>query len=120
MTNSASTNKAYAIAHLRTPNAHPEVLEYLERIQATLDPFEGRFLVHGPQVEVIEGEWPGSLVVIEFPSADLARRWYESPAYQEILPLRTNHIEGSAILVEGVRPDHDPAKLAEAMRNTLR
>jgi uncharacterized protein (DUF1330 family) len=111
------TNRAYAIAHLRTPKAHPDVFEYLERIQATLDPFEGRFLVHGPQVDVIEGEWPGSIVVIEFPSADLARQWYESPAYQEILPLRTRHIEGSAILVEGVRPGHDPAKMAEAMRN---
>ena len=108
--------KAYAIAHLHNPTAHPDVFEYLERIQATLDPFQGRFLVHGPPVEVREGEWPGTLVIIEFPSADLARQWYESPAYQEILPLRTNHISGSAIVVEGVRPDHDPAKMAAAMR----
>jgi uncharacterized protein (DUF1330 family) len=111
------TNKAYAVAHLRTPNAHPDVLEYLERIQATLEPFEGRFLVHGPQVEVIEGEWPGSIVIIEFPSPDQARQWYASPGYQAILPLRTDHIEGSAILAEGVRPNHDPARMAEAMRN---
>jgi uncharacterized protein (DUF1330 family) len=109
--------KAYAIAHLHNPKAHPEVFEYLERIQDTLTPFEGRFLVHGPQVEVREGEWPGTIVIIEFPSADQARHWYESPAYQEILPLRTRNIEGSAIVVEGVRPNHDPAKMAEAMRN---
>lgn len=108
--------KAYALAHLYDPSAHPEVLEYLERIQGTLEPFEGRFLVHGPQVEVREGEWPGTLVIIEFPSADHARRWYDSPGYQEILPLRTNNISGSAIVVEGVRPDHDPAKMAAAMR----
>lgn len=110
------TQKAYAIAHLRTPKAHPEVFGYLERIQATLEPFEGRFLVHGPQVEVVEGEWPGSIVVIEFPSADHARQWYASPGYRQILPLRTRNIEGSAILAEGVRPDHDPAKMAAAMR----
>jgi uncharacterized protein (DUF1330 family) len=114
------TTKAYALAHLHNPSAHPEVLEYLERIQGTLDPYQGRFLVHGPQVEVREGEWPGTLVIIEFPSADLARQWYESPGYQEILPLRTNNITGSAILVEGVRPDHDPAKMAAAMREAQR
>jgi uncharacterized protein (DUF1330 family) len=108
--------KAYAIAHLHNPSAHPEVYEYLERIQATLDPFEGRFLVHGPRVEVKEGVWPGTIVIIEFPSADLARQWYGSPGYQDILPLRTNNIDGSAILVEGVRPDHDPARMAAAMR----
>jgi uncharacterized protein (DUF1330 family) len=103
---------AYAIAHLRTPALVPEVLEYLERIQATLDPYEGRFLVHGAEVEVREGEWPGTIVVIEFPSLDAARGWYDSPAYQAILPLRTNNIDGAAILVPGVGPDYDPAALA--------
>jgi uncharacterized protein (DUF1330 family) len=110
--------KAYALAHLYNPSAHPEVLEYLERIQGTLEPFEGRFLVHGPQVEVREGEWPGTLVIIEFPSTDLARRWYESPAYQEILHLRANHLVGDLILVDGVGPDHDSAELAERLRRS--
>jgi uncharacterized protein (DUF1330 family) len=103
---------AYAIAHLRTPVLVPEVLEYLERIQATLDPYEGRFLVHGAEVEVREDEWPGTIVIIEFPSLEAARGWYGSPAYQAILPLRTNNIDGAAVLVPGVGPDYDPAALA--------
>jgi uncharacterized protein (DUF1330 family) len=49
---------AYALAHLHDPNLHPQVIDYIEQIQATLDPFGGRFLVHGPTVEVREGEWP--------------------------------------------------------------
>jgi uncharacterized protein (DUF1330 family) len=110
---------AYAIAHLYNPMAHPEVIEYLERIQGTLDPYQGRFLVQGPEVVVAEGEWPGTIVIIEFPDADRARDWYLSPAYQEILPLRTDNIDGAAILAEGVRPDHDPARLAAAMRAQL-
>ena len=109
-------SKAYAIAHLRTPKAHPEVFEYLERIQATMDPYGGRFLVHGPEVEVREGEWPGTIVILEFPGTVQAREWYESPAYQAILPLRTRNIEGETIIVEGVREGHDPAKMAAAMR----
>jgi uncharacterized protein (DUF1330 family) len=107
---------AYAIAHLRTPTGNPDVFEYLERIQSTMDPFGGRFLVHGPEVDVREGLWPGTIVILEFPDVERARTWYESPAYQAILPLRTRNIEGETIIVEGVRPDHDPAKLAAAMR----
>ncbi|MFF5233111.1 DUF1330 domain-containing protein [Dactylosporangium sp. NPDC000521] len=107
---------AYALAHLHTPTTNEDVLTYLERIQGTLDPFGGTFIVHGPDVEVREGDWPGTVVIIAFPSLDAARSWYDSPAYQEILPLRTDHIAGSAILFDGVRPGHDPAKMAAAIR----
>ncbi len=83
---------AYAMAHLHNPNINDEVLEYLERIQATLDPYDGRFLVHGGDPEVLEGTWPGTVVIIEFPSADAARAWYRSDAYSDILALRTDNI----------------------------
>jgi uncharacterized protein (DUF1330 family) len=109
---------AYGLAHLRPTTAppHDEVLEYLERIQATMDPFGGRFLVHGTQVEVVEGVWPGSLVLIEFPDAETARKWYASPAYREILHLRTDHLVGDLILVDGCGDDHDSAQLAATLR----
>ena len=106
----------YALAHLHNPNAHPDVLDYIERIQATLDPFSGRFIVHGPTVETKEGEWPGTVVIIEFPSVDDARAWYDSPAYQEILPQRTDHIDGEAIIFEGVEPGYDAAATAAVIR----
>ncbi|MGI9052652.1 MAG: DUF1330 domain-containing protein [Ilumatobacteraceae bacterium] len=107
---------AYAIAHLRTPQINGDVLDYLDRIQDTLDPFQGRFLVHGANVEVKEGPWPGTIVIIEFPGIEDARGWYDSPEYQEILHLRTDHIDGEAILVKGVAPDYDPANLVTARR----
>jgi uncharacterized protein (DUF1330 family) len=108
---------AYALAHLYDPDPfHPEVIEYIDRIQATLDPFGGRFLVHGATVEVHEGEWPGTVVIIEFPSVEAARAWYASPGYQEILPLRRNNIDGTAIIVEGVAPGYDPTATAAALR----
>jgi uncharacterized protein (DUF1330 family) len=107
---------AFALAHLRTPQNNDDIIEYLERIQATLEPYQGRFRVHGPTVEIVEGEWPGTLVIIEFPDTERARSWYASPAYQEILPLRLRHIEGSAILVDGVAEDYDPARRAAHFR----
>jgi uncharacterized protein (DUF1330 family) len=107
---------AYAIAHLHDPQVNADVIEYLDRIQSTLDPFGGRFTVHGATVEVREGAWPGTVVVIAFPDVDAARAWYDSPAYREILPLRTQHITGSAIIVEGVDADYDVTRTADALR----
>ncbi|MGN2636286.1 DUF1330 domain-containing protein [Nocardia takedensis] len=106
---------AYGFAHLHTRRHHQDVLDYLARIQDTLTPFDGRFLVHGQPTEVMEGRWPGSMVLIEFPDLDRARAWYRSPAYQEILPLRTDHIDGDVVLADGVGPDYDPLQRAQAL-----
>ncbi|HET6860236.1 MAG TPA: DUF1330 domain-containing protein [Streptomyces sp.] len=107
---------AYAVGHLKPAAPHEEIFEYMERIQATLDPFGGHFLVHGTEVEVREGDWPGYLVIIGFPDIEKARAWYDSDAYQEIVPLRTRHITGSIVLADGVAPGYDPAHTAAAMR----
>ncbi|WP_242907314.1 DUF1330 domain-containing protein [Actinomadura terrae] len=108
---------AYMLAHLRKTEApHPEVLEYLEKIQSALDPFSGRFLVHGAEVDVREGEWAGDVVLVEFPSLKRARDFYGSAAYQAILPLRRAHLEGDLIIVEGVEPGHDSAAMAAEIR----
>jgi uncharacterized protein (DUF1330 family) len=106
---------AYALAHLRTPTINRDVVEYIDRIQDTLDPYGGRFLVHGGEVEVMEGSWPGSIAIIAFPDPTAARAWYASPAYQEILPKRTDHVASDAILVEGVPADYDPRATAELL-----
>ncbi|MGN9763122.1 DUF1330 domain-containing protein [Streptomyces sp. SD31] len=110
---------AYAIAHLRNATAHPEVAEYIERIPATFEPYGGRFLVHATPHETKEGSWPGDVVMIGFPGIAEARAWWDSPAYQEIAPLRSRHIEGDIIMVEGVAEDYDPATTAKAMREAL-
>jgi uncharacterized protein (DUF1330 family) len=96
----------YAIAHLRTVDMNADIVRYLEGIDATLEPFEGRFLVHGAQITEIEQEWPGALVIVEFPSREHAQAWYESDAYQAILPLRVNNSDSATIMVDGVEPGY--------------
>ncbi|RCG31683.1 DUF1330 domain-containing protein [Sphaerisporangium album] len=98
--------RAYAVAHLRDVEVGPEIVEYLEKIDATLAPFEGRFLIHGGDREVLEGSWPGALIVIEFPDRERAGGWYRSEAYQRILHLRTDNSIGDTMLVDGVSEDH--------------
>ena len=110
---------AYAIAHLQDAAPHPEIAEYIERVPATFEPYGGRFLVHGTQHEVKEGDWPGAVVMIGFPGIAEARAWWDSAAYREIAPLRSRHIKGDIILGEGVPEDYDPASTAKAMREAL-
>jgi ABC-type branched-subunit amino acid transport system ATPase component len=43
-----------------------EIAAYLEQIDATLAPSHGRFLIHGGEKAVLEGTWPGDLIVIAF------------------------------------------------------
>ncbi len=97
---------AYAIGHLHDVNVGPDIVEYLHRIDATLEPFGGRFIIHGGPVTVMEGSWSGDLIVIAFPDRDSARAWYDSPAYRQILPLRTGNSRGDVFFIEGVDADH--------------
>ncbi len=96
---------AYAIALIRETRFGPEITEYLQRIDETLAPFSGRYLVHGGPYRPLEGSWSGDLVVIAFPSLELASGWYHSEAYAAIRPLRVDNTDGDVFLVPGV-PDH--------------
>jgi uncharacterized protein (DUF1330 family) len=97
---------AYAIAHMRRVAMGPAIVEYLERIDATLTPYGGRFIVHGGDFEEVEGSWPGATIVIELPDRRQVSAWYRSPAYREIAPLRTDNSDSDIILIDGVDAGH--------------
>jgi uncharacterized protein (DUF1330 family) len=97
---------AYAIGHLKHVDMGPDIIRYLQKIDAALAPFSGRFLIHGDPIEVLEGTLQGNFIVIEFPDIQHARQWYASPAYRAILPLRTENARGTVFLVPGVLDDH--------------
>lgn len=96
----------YAIGHLHHVDMGPDIVEYLEKIDATLAPFGGRFLVHGGPVELLEGAFSGDLIVIEFANRERARAWYRSNDYQAILPLRTSHSSGDVFFIDRVSLPH--------------
>jgi uncharacterized protein (DUF1330 family) len=76
--------------------------EYSALVPDTLRPYGGRFLVRGGAFETLEGDWrPRRVVVLEFPSAGHARRWYGSQEYAEPLAIRHRASTGKLVLVEG-------------------
>ncbi|MBS7810224.1 DUF1330 domain-containing protein [Roseococcus pinisoli] len=106
---------AYAIAQLNDVQHGPEIADYLLRIDATLAPFQGRFLVHGVEPEILEPGWAGHLVVIAFPDIAAARAWYGSAAYQAILPLRLRNSRSTAFLVQGVKKGYRAKERGESL-----
>jgi uncharacterized protein (DUF1330 family) len=62
----------------------------------------GRFIVRGGEMAVLEGDWqPKRLVVLEFDDLDAAKRWYESPEYQDAKRLREGAANLRMVAVEG-------------------
>jgi uncharacterized protein (DUF1330 family) len=93
--------KTYLINHLRIPGdvPNPSALDYLDQVEATVAPYKGKWLAMGP-VTVIEGTWLGAVVLMEFPSREQAEDWYNSAAYQKILPLRVHSAISDIALID--------------------
>jgi uncharacterized protein (DUF1330 family) len=76
---------------------------YRELSGPSVERHGGRFLVRGGAFEVLEGDWePQRLVVIEFPTADAARAWYESDDYREARQVREGAGTWQMVVVDGV------------------
>lgn len=106
--------EAYVIGHLSNVVMGPGIVEYLERIDDTLAPFGGRFIIHGDRPEVREGNWEGDLIVIAFPDRASADAWFDSPAYQAIKRLRSDNSDGEIFIINGVDADHKATDVLKA------
>ena len=102
---------AYVVAHLQEMSVNREIVQYLQQIDDTLKPYDGHFLVHGKDAEVVEGSFPGYCIIIEFPDQKRAREWYHSEEYQNIAALRTENSKGNVIIVDGVAENYEASDL---------
>jgi uncharacterized protein (DUF1330 family) len=93
---------AYFVAELDVTN--PAGFEpYRAAVTATIAQYGGRYLSRGGGIELIEGEpEPKRVVILEFADTAAAKRWYNSPEYQKILPMRLGNSTGRVFIVEGV------------------
>ncbi|MGJ7040098.1 uncharacterized protein (DUF1330 family) [Shinella sp. BE166] len=97
----------YALAHLHNVTMGPQIVAYLEGIDATMAPFGGKFVIHGDgNKRVLEGSFASDVIMLSFPTRKDAEDWYASEAYRAILPLRTLNSVGDVLLIDGVDDDH--------------
>jgi uncharacterized protein (DUF1330 family) len=72
------------------------------RALATIARFGGRVVAGGGRIDLLEGHpMPERIFIIEFATADAARRWYQSDDYQEALKVRLSASQGRVFLIEG-------------------
>jgi uncharacterized protein (DUF1330 family) len=75
---------------------------YKQMVPPSLAAYDGRFLVRGGKVETLEGDWsPKRLVIVEFPSVEKAKAWWNSTEYEEAKALRQATAKTQMIVVEG-------------------
>jgi uncharacterized protein (DUF1330 family) len=77
--------------------------EYRKVVGATLQKYDGKFVVRGGKTEVLEGNWnPKRVVVLEFENVARAKEWYDSEEYKVPKQMRMKASKGNLLLVEGV------------------
>lgn len=70
--------------------------------------YGGKYLVRGAKTSILEGTWdPKRFVILEFPDAEAARAWWNSPEYAPGKKLRQSCATTQMLLVEG--PPYDPS-----------
>jgi len=76
--------------------------DYKRLAQAAVARYGGRYLVRGGEMVVLEGEWrPNRVVVLEFPTLDQARVFYDSPEYAAARVARRGAAQMNMVAVAG-------------------
>ncbi len=96
---------AYLIANITITNLE-RYEPYRAQVPAVIEQYGGRYLIRAGAVHPTEGDLGlDRFVVIEFPSLEGARRFYDSPEYAPLLKLRSESSRSQVALVEGCGPE---------------
>lgn len=94
-------NSAYVVGHI-TVKDPDKWARYRERVPASLQPWKAELVFRGELVSVLSGQHGHTdTVVIRFPDLDAANGWFNSPAYQALIPLRQSAAEVDLLLFQG-------------------
>lgn len=94
---------AYCLFDVREVTNPGLMDEYRAQVVATVEKHGGRYLVIGGRWETVEGGWrPAFPVMLEFPSLEAARTWYDSPDYAPLKAMRLAATRGDAVFMESL------------------
>jgi len=94
---------AYFLVDIREVKDAGRMEQYRARVAPVVEKFGGRYIVRGGPFEVVEGSYQPVLpVMIEFPSMDHARRWYNSEEYRDLKQLRLAATISNGVFLTGL------------------
>lgn len=92
---------AYVIVEIEIHDP-AEYDEYKKLTPISIASYDGRFVVRGAQSESLEGDWnPQRIVVLEFPSVERAKEWWNSEDYAVAKSIRHRTASTKMLVVEG-------------------
>ena len=93
---------AYIIVDIEVTD--PEAFEkYRSQVSPMIADHGGKYLVRGGPFEVLEGDWTlNRLVVLEFPTIETAKEFYDSEEYRPLKEMRLKATKSNLVLVEGI------------------
>jgi len=95
---------AYLIAHVQVTDPDGWK-QYIAALPGTLAPYHVKTLARAPAVAVDASTPPaGSTVILAFNSMDDLKAWWNSPAYQAIIPIREKSAKTIAYALPGMPP----------------
>lgn len=98
---------AYVVVEVEV-NEPVEYERYKSMAPSSIAAYGGRYIVRGGTCEALEGEWvPRRLVVLEFPTRERARAWWDSDEYREARSLRHRTASTNMVLIDGVEAQPD-------------
>jgi uncharacterized protein (DUF1330 family) len=92
---------AYVILQLEVTDTDKHT-RYREIVTPMVEKHGGKYLARGGKMEVVEGQSLPRVVIVEFPSMERFKSFYNAPEYQEVKALRRSATQGNMLVVEGV------------------
>lgn len=92
---------AYFIYVCQDVTDRKELETYWAKVAPTLAGYEVKNIVGYAPFEQLEGDQVEGVAVVEFASFELAKAWYDSPAYRAIRHHRTDNAKYIGLLAEG-------------------
>jgi uncharacterized protein (DUF1330 family) len=102
LTSEDSGVAAYVISEMEILD-HQAIDTYRRLAADSIGRYGGRYLVRGGPSELVEGQpLPKTLIIVEFPTMEIAKAWYRSPEYAEALKVREKALDRRLVFVQGV------------------
>ena len=92
--------KGYLVANIRVEDQE-KFSAFAGMVGPVIKAFGGKVLARGPNAERHEGDVIGTVMMIEFDSLEVARRFYLSDDYQAAKAVRDACSQADLMLIEG-------------------
>jgi uncharacterized protein (DUF1330 family) len=98
----SSALKGYVVAELEIHDHELYSRDYIPHVAEVVAEFHGQYLARGGSPQTLEGDKaPSRVIIMEFPSPEMARTFWNSPKFRQLSEVRRQATISRIFLVEG-------------------